>query len=45
MIQMDTMSKSEFHGPNLGYALKLPERYQQNTDLVDEGSRLLWRSW
>jgi 2-oxoglutarate dehydrogenase E1 component len=45
MNQIDSISKSEFHGPNLGYVLDLYERYQQNPDLVDETSRRFFAGW
>jgi hypothetical protein len=43
MSQLDVKSKSKFHDPNLGYALELSERYRQNPDLLDKGSRRFWR--
>ena len=42
---MDTTAKSEFYGPNLGYALELYERYRQNPDSVDADSRRFFAGW
>ena len=35
----------EFHGPNLGYVLWLYERYQRDSNSVDETSRKLFDQW
>lgn len=45
MSHPDTISKSDFFGPNLGYVLELYERYRQNPDLVDEDFRRFFAEW
>lgn len=46
MIGNSNMSLDrEFSGPNLGYVLELYERYQRDSDSVDEASRRLFEQW
>ncbi len=35
----------EFHGPNAGYVLELYERFRQNPEAVDPGTREFFRTW
>ena len=35
----------EFHGPNAGYVLELYERYRQNPEAVDAGTREFFKEW
>ncbi|HEV2092178.1 MAG TPA: 2-oxoglutarate dehydrogenase E1 component [Rubrobacter sp.] len=42
---MEKQTEYQFYGPNLGYVLELYERYREDPDSVDEGTRRFFESW
>ena len=42
---MQRRTEGQFYGPNLGYVLELYERYRDDPDSVDEGTREFFENW
>ncbi len=42
---MQRRTEGQFYGPNLGYVLELYERYRDDPDSVDEGTREFFETW
>ena len=42
---MDSITESQFYGPNLGYVLELYERYREDPESVDESARSFFENW
>ena len=42
---MEETTESQFYGPNLGYVLELYERYREDPESVDEGTRNFFETW
>ena len=42
---MEQTTESQFYGPNLGYVLELYERYREDPESVDEGTRSFFETW
>jgi 2-oxoglutarate dehydrogenase E1 component len=45
VILLEKQNEYQFYGPNLGYVLELYERYREDPDSVDEGTRRFFESW
>jgi len=39
VIALDSITESQFYGPNLGYVLELYEGYREDPESVDESAR------
>jgi 2-oxoglutarate dehydrogenase E1 component len=45
VIRLEETTESQFYGPNLGYVLELYERYREDPESVDEGTRNFFETW
>jgi ABC-type polysaccharide/polyol phosphate transport system ATPase subunit len=44
-LEQSERQESQFYGPNLGYVLELYEKYGEDPESVDEGSREFFETW